>query len=77
MVRERGHFWNSTPSRTLLLAIMLDIILVVVISTVGIPGLSPLPIYYTFGIAAYYFILTLLVNDSVKYLLIRYTGISW
>lgn len=76
MVRERGHFWNSAPSRTLLLAIMLDIILVGTISTVGIPGLSPLPIYYTFGIVVYYFVLTFLVNDSVKYLLIKYKGIE-
>ncbi len=76
MVRERGHFWNSAPSRTLLLAIMLDMIFVGTISTVGIPGLSPLPIYYTFGIVAYYFVLILLVNDSIKYLLIKYKGIE-
>ncbi len=76
MVRERGHFWNSAPSRTLVLAIMLDMIFVGTISTVGIPGLSPLPIYYTFGIVVYYFVLTLLVNDSIKYLLIKYKGIE-
>lgn len=77
MVRERGHFWNSVPSRTLLLTIILDMILVVVISTVGIPGLAPLSLYYTLGIVAYYFILMLLVNDPMKYLLIKYTGIEW
>jgi len=62
MVRERGHFWNSAPSRTLLLAIILDMIFVVTISTVGVPGLSSLPIYYTVSIVAYYFVLTLLVH---------------
>lgn len=77
MVRERGHFWNSVPSRTFLLAITLDMILVGVISTVGIPGLAALSIYYTLGIVVYYFILTLLVNDSIKHLLIKYTGIAW
>jgi H+-transporting ATPase len=76
MVRERGHFWNSAPSRTLVLAIMLDMIFVGTISTVGIPGLSPLPIYYTFGIVVYYFVLTLLVNDSMKYLLIKHKEIG-
>jgi H+-transporting ATPase len=76
MVRERGHFWNSAPSRTLLLAIILDMIFVVTISTVGVPGLSPLPIYYTVSIVAYYFVLTLLVNDSMKYLLIKHKGIE-
>lgn len=76
MVRERGHFWNSSPSRTLLLAIMLDMIFVGAISTVGIPGLSPLPIYYTLGIVVYYFVLTFLVNDSMKYLLIKHKEIG-
>lgn len=76
MVRERGHFWNSAPSRTLLLAIILDMIFVVTISTVGVPGLSHLPIYYTVSIVAYYFVLTLLVNDSMKYLLIKHKGIE-
>lgn len=77
MVRERGHFWNSAPSRTVLLAIMLDMIFVMVISTVGIPGLASLPLYYTLSIMAYYFIVTLLVNDSMKCLLIKYTEIAW
>jgi H+-transporting ATPase len=76
MVRERGHFWNSAPSRTVLLAIMLDMIFVMVISTVGIPGLAPLSIYYTFVIIVYYFVLTLLVNDSMKYLLIKHKDIG-
>jgi H+-transporting ATPase len=76
MVRERGHFWNSAPSRTVLLAIMLDMIFVMVISTVGIPGLAPLSIYYTFVIIVYYFVLTLLLNDSMKYLLIKHKDIG-
>ncbi len=76
IVRERGHFWSSVPSRTLLLAIVLDMIIVGAISTVGIPGLASLPLYYTLGIVAYYFILVFLVNDSMKYLLIKYTGMA-
>lgn len=76
MVRERGHFWNSAPSRTVLLAIMLDMIFVGTISTIGIPGLAPLSIYYTFVIIVYYFVLTLLVNDSMKYLLIKHKDIG-
>jgi len=76
MVRERGHFWNSAPSRTVLLAIMLDMIFVMVISTVGIPGLASLPLYYTLSIMAYYFIVTLLVNDSMKCLLIKHKDIG-
>jgi H+-transporting ATPase len=77
MVRERGHFWNSVPSKTFLLAITLDMMLVMAISTAGISGLAAISIYYTLGIVVYYFILTLLVNDSIKYLLIKYSGIAW
>ena len=77
IVRERGHFWNSVPSRTLLIAIILDMILVGIISTFGIPGIAPLPLYYTLGIVAYYFISVLLVNDLIKYMLIKYKGMTW
>lgn len=55
---------------------MLDMIFVGIISTIGIPGLAPLPIYYTFVIIVYYFVLTLLVNDSMKYLLIKHKDIG-
>ncbi len=77
MVRERGHFWDSAPSRILLTAIILDIIVVGIISTVGIPGLTPVPLIYTLTIIVYYLILVLLVNDSIKYVLIRSAGMRW
>jgi len=77
IVRERGHFWNSVPSRTFLIVIMLDMIFAGIISTFGIPGLEPLSLNYTLGIITYYFILVLLVNDLIKCLLIKYTGMTW
>jgi len=36
LVRERRHFWQSLPSRWLLLASLLDIVVVIILSTQGI-----------------------------------------
>ncbi len=77
MVRERRHFWNSAPSSTLIVAIILDIIVVGIISTLGIPGLTPIPLVYTLTVVAYYLIFVLLVNDAIKYVLIRSAGMKW
>jgi len=77
LARERKHFWNSVPSKTLLTAAILDIIVVGTISTIGIPGLTPIPLTYTLTVIAYYLTLVLLVNDAIKYVLIRWAEISW
>lgn len=77
IVRERRHFWDSAPSSTLLTAIILDIIIVGTISTLGIPGLTPIPLVYTLTVIVYYLILVLLVNDAIKYMLIRSAGMRW
>ena len=49
LVRERSHFWKSTPSRWLLLASLLDIIAVVVLSTQGIL-MSAIPLWLVSGL---------------------------
>lgn len=74
VVRERGPFWASTPSRTLLLAIVADIALAVLISWHGMPGLYPLPLTDILSLLAMAFLFNLLVNDSVKMLVLRYYG---
>lgn len=77
LVRERKHFWNSRPGTGLLLALGLDGIFVALISTFGIPGLAPMPFAYTVGIVAYYAFFVLVVNDLVKFQLIKRAGLSW
>ena len=77
IVREKGHFWNSVPSKILLTTIILDVIFAAVISTLGIPGLAPLPLRYTLGVIVYYLVVVFLVNDSIKYLLIKHAGMTW
>ena len=47
VVRERGHFWDSFPSKSLFSITLLDMIVVAFLLTVGIPGLKPIPIIDT------------------------------
>ncbi len=77
LVRERRHFWNSAPSKPLGIAIFSDIILVVALSTFGIPGLTPIPFVYTLGIIGYYLFSVLVVNDALKHVLVKRAGMSW
>jgi H+-transporting ATPase len=76
-VRERRRFWNSMPSKTLLTVLLLDAIMAMIIATVGIPGLQPIPFVQTLSVIAYAFIFSLVVNDWVKFVLVKETGISW
>ena len=76
-VRERGHFWDSMPSRTILIAVGLDMVIGTLIVTLGIPGLQPLPLPITLFVFAYAFIFSLVVNDFVKYFVVKKTGINW
>jgi H+-transporting ATPase len=77
VVRERGHFWESRPSRTLLIALALDGIVGAAIATFGIPGLQPIPLPQTLAVIACAFVFSLVVNDWVKYQVAKRTGLSW
>lgn len=66
VVRERGHFWKSKPSRPLLTAILADIVISSLISIVGIPGLAPIPPLYVAIALGWFFVFALLVNDQLK-----------
>jgi H+-transporting ATPase len=76
-VRERGHFWDSRPSRALLIAIILSMIAATIIATVGLPGLVPIPIGETLFIIICSAAFSLGLNDMVKYLLVKKTQITW
>ncbi len=66
VVRERGNFWKSKPSRPLLIAIIADIVISSIISIIGIPGLAPIsPINVVIALA-WFFVFGLLVNDQLK-----------
>jgi H+-transporting ATPase len=76
-VRERGHFWNSVPSKILLYSIVLSLAVATVLVTIGIPNLPSVPIEETFLIAGLSAVFSFLVNDTIKYLMITRAEISW
>ena len=76
-VRERGHFWNSRPSTTLLTAIIISMIAATIVTTTGIPGLKPLSITVTLLVISSSAVFSLILNDLVKFLLVRKAEIRW
>jgi H+-transporting ATPase len=76
-VRERGHFWNSRPSRTLLIAIILTMIAAIVVTTIGLPGFQPISLTQTLFAISCSAAFSLLFNDLVKFLLVKKTEIRW
>jgi len=76
-VRERSHFWNSMPSKTLLTAIVLSTIASTVVVTVGIPGLTPIPLNQTTFVLSCSAAFSLIVNDLIKFMLVKKTGLRW
>jgi H+-transporting ATPase len=76
VVRERGNFWKSKPSKPLLAAILADTAISSIISAIGIPGLAPIPIQYV-GIAlAWFFVFGLLLNDQIKTRLLPHLSLN-
>lgn len=66
VVREKGHFWESTPSTTLLAIILVDILVGFIITTFGFIGFRPLPMAYSFLIMGYAMVFSLFANDFLK-----------
>jgi len=66
-VRQRSWFWHSTPSIPLGASMVGDIIVVIIISTVGIPTfMTPIPIQDTAVIIVWCFGCSLIVNEIIK-----------
>jgi H+-transporting ATPase len=76
-VRERRHFWNSRPSRTLLVATLLSILVGTVIVTVGIPNLTPLPLIQTLFVMSFSAVFSLVINEMIKFALEEKAGVKW
>jgi len=71
VVRDRRHFWNSVPSRSLLIIVVLDFIFVTIMVSFGIPQLKPIPLTYTAVVILLSLIFSFVVNDNIKYLLLK------
>jgi len=60
------------PSKTLVAAIIVDVLTGSVLTFVGLPGLMPLPGWQTLAIFTYAMLSCLLVNDAVKVVMIKW-----
>jgi H+-transporting ATPase len=76
VVREKGHFWESIPSKTLMTAICGDMIVTFAISTFGIPGLIPIAADFIPLVLVWYFAFVLIINDIVKVKVLKHSIIS-
>ena len=70
--RERHWFWTTMPSRTLMGALLADTITGTILTRVGLPGLLPLPWSQTSTIFAYALVACLVVNDTLKVVMIKW-----
>ena len=70
IIRERRHFWSSKPSKALLTALTLDLFVVFYISTMGFPGIEPIPLRTALVIVGFSLAAVFLVNDPVKVFLV-------
>lgn len=71
IIRERRHFWCSKPSKALLAALTLDLFVVFFISTMGFPGIEPIPLGAAMAVVVFALAAVFLVNDPVKVFLVR------
>jgi len=65
-VRERRAFWSSRPSGLLALALTADGCVGVLIGTLGLGEMAPLPLSQTAFIVGYALVCSLVINDFVK-----------
>ena len=70
--RERRWFWATMPSKTVVTAVMAEVVVGTVLTRVGLSGLMPLPWWETFAIFAYAMVSCLVVNDAVKVAMIKW-----
>jgi H+-transporting ATPase len=71
VARERGHFWHSKPGKTLLAAIIGDLVIAILIAFLGLPGLKPLPPTLILITLGYSIAFSLIINDFIKCILVR------
>jgi H+-transporting ATPase len=77
IMRERGRFWKSRPSNTLLIATVVEMAIVTAISMLGFWELHPLGYIPVLVILTYSFVASFLVNDLFKvYLVGKFYKIS-
>jgi plasma-membrane proton-efflux P-type ATPase len=70
--RERRWFWATMPSKTLMAALVADVLIGTILTFVGLPGLMPLPWGQTLAVFGYAMVSCLVVNDTIKVAMIKW-----
>jgi plasma-membrane proton-efflux P-type ATPase len=70
--RERRWFLSTLPSKTLMLALGVEVLFGTTLTLVGIPDFAPLPWWQVASILGYAMVSCLLINDAMKVALIRW-----
>lgn len=71
-VRTNGRFYKEPISKTLLWVIIADIVLVLILLPIGFTGFAALPIVPAACTLAFFLFCNLVINDSVKVVLLNY-----
>jgi len=71
-VRTNGRFYKEPISKTLLWVIIADIVLVLILLPIGFTGFAALPIVPAVCTLAFFLFCNLVINDSVKVILLNY-----
>jgi hypothetical protein len=74
--RERHWFWATMPSKVVVIAAVAEVLVGTILTSVGIPGLTPLPWWQTLAIFVYAMISCLVVNDAVKVAMIQWSVLN-
>jgi magnesium-transporting ATPase (P-type) len=70
--RERRWFWATMPSKTLVAALLADVLTGTLLTFVGVPGLVPLPWWQGLAVFVFAMVACLGLNDTVKVAMIRW-----
>ena len=71
VVREKDHFWHSSPSKTLLLLLCADTVLGIIFTTFGLLGFKSIPLVQTLTVFIYTAICSFIINDLIKFFLLK------
>ncbi|HEV2174125.1 MAG TPA: hypothetical protein VGR71_11180, partial [Nitrospira sp.] len=70
--RERGWFWATMPSKTLVAALVLNVVAGTALTLVGLPSLMPLPWWQMLAVFGYAMVSCLAANDALKVAMIKW-----
>ena len=71
VIREKGHFWQTAPSKTLLFLLIGDSLLGIILSSFGILGFKAISLKQTLVVFIYTGVFSLIINDFIKIALLK------